>query len=255
MSAFCTLHFQASAPFNWLDAMSADKAYFDPRYLDLTFYPISYPKYLYRTSDLHRLPLPFRDPSYPLDDLHITGPALVHSQPTKASTTTWVQQSLDIWETEGFEPVPADDIENAADVDDDSESLLGLKLEQLQLELKPPSSKPSTGKSLLSLHDQINTPRKQRHPASQPRPHQIHSVQQTEIDHDSWPEEPILYHPILIDPVLEPSAYAFSDFSSSMASSTDQFTPNLGTLIANKVRQAAAYSAATCRTLRKRLNL
>jgi hypothetical protein len=37
MSAFCTLHFQPSATFNWLDAMSTDKAYFDPRYVDLTF--------------------------------------------------------------------------------------------------------------------------------------------------------------------------------------------------------------------------
>jgi hypothetical protein len=178
----------------------------------------------------------------------VTSPALVHPKPTKASTTTWGQKSLDTWETEDFEPLPADDIETESDVDGDNESLLGNKLEQLQLELMPPYPKPSAGNSLLSLHDQILTPREQHRPASQPPAHQTRSVQQTEMHNDMRPEEPMLYHPVLIDPVLEPSAYAFSDSSSSMASSTDQCTKNVGTLIDNKVR-------TTCRTLRKRLSL
>lgn len=188
-----------------------------------------------------------------MDDLDVTSPALVHPKPTEALTTSWVQQSLDTWETEGFEPIPVDDIETESDVDDDNESLLGQKLERLQLELMPPIPKPSAGNSLLSLHDQINTPRKRHRRASQPPAHQTRSVQQTEMHHDSR-EEPILYHPILIHSVLEPSAYAFSDSSSSLASSTDQ-SQNVGTLIANKVRQAAAHGAATCRALRKRLSL
>jgi hypothetical protein len=189
-----------------------------------------------------------------MDDLDVTSPVLVHPKPTKVSATSWVQQSLDTWETEGFEPIPVDDMDPETDVDDDNESLLGQKLEQLQLELMCPNPKPSAGNSLLSLHDQINTPRKQRQPASQPPARQTGSVQQTKMHHDSRPEEPILYHPILIDPVLEPSAYAFSDSGSSMASSTDQ-EQNVGRLIANRVRQAAAQGAATCRTLRKRLSL
>jgi hypothetical protein len=37
MSALSTIHSQAPATFHWLDAMSTDKTFFDPRYVEPTF--------------------------------------------------------------------------------------------------------------------------------------------------------------------------------------------------------------------------
>ncbi|CEO59423.1 hypothetical protein PMG11_04098 [Penicillium brasilianum] len=231
MPPLSAIHSHAPAAFNWLDAMSVDKSFFDPR-----------------TSDLHRFPLPARGPSYPMDDLDITSPVLVAPTPIKPSVTTWTHNSMKAWETEGFEPLPADDIELDADVNDDNDSLAGIELEQLQLEAVPPYPNRFAGDSLLSLHDQIQSPRKQHYTFSRL------PIQQTETHPRSQPEEPILYHPILIDPVLEPYAYAFSDSASSMASSSEEKTQNVGKLIANKARKAAAHGAATYRILRKKLS-
>jgi hypothetical protein len=183
-----------------------------------------------------------------MDDLDITSAALVAPTPIKASVTTWIHNSMKTWETEGFEPVPADDIELDADDNDDNDSLAGIELEQLRLEAVPPYPNHFAGNLLLSLHDQIQSPRKQHHTFSRL------PIQQTETHPHSQPEEPILYHPILIDPVLEPFDYAFSDSASSMASSVEENTQNVGKLIATKARKAAARGAATYRILRKKLS-
>lgn len=189
-----------------------------------------------------------------MDDLDVTGPALVAPKPIKPSVTTWVQKSMNTWETEGFKPLSDDDIELDADVNDDNDSLAGIELKQLQLEALPPYPKQFAGNSLLSLHDQIQSPWKQQRSSSRLSIQRTRSVPHAEMHEFAPPEEPILYYPILIDPVVEPSAYAFSDSSSSMASSVEENTQNVGKLIANKVRKAAAHGAATYRTLRKKLS-
>lgn len=184
-----------------------------------------------------------------MDDRVVASPALVTAKPIKTSVTTWVQKSMNTWETEGFEPVP--------DKDADNNSLDGIELEQLQLEAVPPYPKQFAGTSLLSLHDQIQSPLKQHQSSSRHPVHQTHPVQQSErhqAHHSQQFEEPRLFHPILIDPILEPSAYASPDSTSSMSSSV-QRTQNVGKLIANKAREVAAHGAATCRALRNRLNL
>lgn len=190
-----------------------------------------------------------------MDDLDVTGPALVAPKPIKASVTTWVQKSMNTWETKGFEPISGD-IDADIDVNDDNESLAGIELEQLQLEAVPPYPKQFAGSSLLSLHDQIQSPRKQHQSSSQHPVQQTRPVQHSEMHQSPRPEEeePMLFHPILIDPVLEPYAYAFSDSTSSMSSSVEG-TQNVGKLIANKVRKVAAHGVATCQALRNKLNL
>lgn len=189
-----------------------------------------------------------------MDDLDITGPALVAPKPIKGSVTTWVQERMSTWESQNFESHPTDDTK--ADDDDDDESVVGIKFEQLQLEALPPSAMQAAGNSLLSLHDQIQPSRKkQNHSSSRALAHQIRSVQHSETHPKPRAEDQVIFYPILIDPGLEPSAYALSDSTSSVSSSVEENTQNVGKLIANKVRKAAAHGASTCRTLRQKLSL
>lgn len=188
-----------------------------------------------------------------MDDLDITGPALVAPKPIKASVITWIEETTNKWENQNFELQPA----NAeANDNEDDESVMGMKFEHLQLEALPPSREQATGNSLLSLHDQIQPSRKKQHRSSSRAPaHQTVLVQQTDTRQTLRADDPILFHPITIDPVLELSAYAFSDYTSSSASSLEENTQNIGKLIANKVRSVAAHGTSTCRTLRKKLSL
>lgn len=255
MAAQSAIYSQAPATFNWLDAMSTDKAFFDPRHVqvpDLIFTTFVL-TYLYRTSELHRFPIPSQGLSYPMDDLDITDPALVTPKPIKASVTTWIEERMNNWENQNFELQPTN---TEAKDNDDDESVMGMNFEHLQLEALPTSREQAAGNSLLSLHDQIQPSRKKQHQSSSRAPaHQTRPVQQTETRQTPRADDPVLFHPILIDPVLESSAYTFSDSTSSSASSAEENTQNIGKLIANKVRIVAAHGASTCRTLRKKLSL
>lgn len=188
-----------------------------------------------------------------MDDLDITGPALVAPKPIKTSVTTWIEKTMNNWENQNFE---LQSTNTEANDNDDDESVLGTNFEHLQLEALPPFREQAAGNSLLSLHDQIQPRRTKQHQSSSRAPaHQTRSVQQTEIRQTLRDEGPVIFHPILIDPVLEPSAYAFSDSTSSSTSSVEENTQNIGKLIANNVRSVAAHGASTCRTLRKKLSL
>ena len=195
--------------------------------------------YLYRTSELHRFPIPIQGLPYPMDDLDITGPALAAPKPIKASVATWIEKTMNNWENQNFELQPTN---TEANDNDDDKSVMGMNFEHLQLEALSPSRDQAAGNSLLSLHDQIQpSGAKQHQSSSRALAHQTRSVQQTEIRQTPRTEDPVFFHPILIDPVLEPSAYAFSDSTSSGTSSVEENTQSIGKLIANRLRGVAAH--------------
>ncbi|KAJ5167042.1 uncharacterized protein N7482_005823 [Penicillium canariense] len=159
---------------------------------------------------------------------------------------------MDTWADEGSKPIPCDYSETNIGENQQRSSFTDMELEPLQLEAVPPYPKQNARDSLFSLHNQIH----KREKPTQPVPRRLArhcSAQQSRPQQVSDTEEPILVRQLLIDPVLEPSALAFSDSTSSMSSSVEG-AQSVGKFVINKVRKAASHGAATCRTLRKKLS-
>ncbi|KAJ5682499.1 hypothetical protein N7462_005664 [Penicillium macrosclerotiorum] len=237
MSSHSDIQSPASEQFNWLDAISGNKAFFDPR-----------------TCGVHKFSIPIlQSTSLPIE-IEDDDQKIVTSVSRDAIVARWLEIDS-IWEGRAPEPNPASAKECKFEGMEEMVTVEEWDLEPISLELHPQYPQLAAENSLFSLHrqicqevdltDSLEGLSSHRHNANKRYLTSSHhygnwtsvssslssitpsiswtSFQTSEIRQSAVHREPELVNPILIDPTLESHADAFSCSTDTSVSMLDEW--------------------------------
>ncbi|KAJ5097121.1 hypothetical protein N7456_007842 [Penicillium angulare] len=222
------MYTQASE-FNWLDLVSENRAQIDPRTYEV--HQIGWTPSSWASSWTYRWTRKLTRRNLDMLDGRRVWPFM----------TKWVEETVIITTSEGYDPVPEDDndyIETESYYDSEPDSDIDeVMSEPLQLEAVPPYSKPSPKNTLFQTHLQT------RGQSS------YHNMEVLSSYPSTGPEN---YLPSQVD--FDATTVAISSPSSTLPAENYEEL-NIGKLIAGKFKEAWAHGMETCRSLQGKVKL